>query len=101
MVLLLELLSWFLAGEKEFLPEQSFGLEFLLRHNIYMCIGCDIIIEYKYSIYIGQIKVKITTVSYDGNFSCVLGIVVIIKCTVGRYNQYLTLIQEVRGIPHV
>lgn len=78
MVLLLKLPRWFLAGEKEFLPEQTFGLEFLLRYNIYMCIGYDIIIEYKYSIYIGQIKVKVTIISYDGNFSCVLGIVVII-----------------------
>lgn len=34
-----------------------FGLKFLLRHNIYVWIGYGRIIEYTYTIYIGQIKV--------------------------------------------
>lgn len=50
-----------------------FGLKFLLRHNIYVWIGYGRIIEYTSTIYIGQIKVKITARSFNSNHSCGAG----------------------------
>lgn len=90
MILLLKLLWWFLADEEEFLFEQSFGLEFLLKHTIYMLAGYDMIIEYLYTIYIYQVKVKNYLPCLLTNHSCVLGIkhilVRTVKCFIDCYS---------------